>query len=180
MGIDQETVERVREFNRFYTDILGLINQHILQSGFSLTEARILYELSTQGSVTANQLAARLKIDKSYMSRILAKFARDELITKKMSEEDNRALLLELTTKGNDMTAELRTLAPEELKRRVRSYRRSLCCRNRPVDFEFARSRTARVTPRLLPISNWRYTNGSMGSHPNNGRPILRRAWIRC
>lgn len=107
MGIDQETVERVREFNRFYTDILGLINQHILQSGFSLTEARILYELSTQGSVTANQLAARLKIDKSYMSRILAKFARDELITKKTSEEDNRALLLELTTKGNDMTAEL-------------------------------------------------------------------------
>jgi DNA-binding MarR family transcriptional regulator len=82
----------------------GVINQHILQSGFSLTEARILYELSTQGSVTANQLAARLKIDKSYMSRILAKFARDELITKKMSEEDKRALLLELTTKGNDMT----------------------------------------------------------------------------
>lgn len=107
MGIDQKAVEKIREFNRFYTGILGLINQHILQSGFSLTEARILFELSVQGGATANRLAAQLGIDKSYLSRILSKFARDGLITKKSSDQDNRALLLELTPKGDRMTAEL-------------------------------------------------------------------------
>jgi len=107
MGFDQDMVADIRQFNRFYTDILGLIDQDILDSGFSLTEARILYELSLAGVATANQIASQLRLDKSYMSRMVAGFVRAGLVTRRVSEQDNRALLLELTEKGKKTMAEL-------------------------------------------------------------------------
>ena len=107
MGFDQNMVADIRQFNRFYTDVLGLIDQDILDSGYSLKEARFLYELSAQGAATANQIATQLRLDKSYMSRIVAGFVHDGLVARKTSEQDNRALLLALTEKGRKAAAEL-------------------------------------------------------------------------
>jgi DNA-binding MarR family transcriptional regulator len=85
-----EIVSRIRGFNRFYTNILGLLDMHILNSGYSLTEARILFDLNETERCTANTLSAKLKIDKSYLSRILARFEKNGLISKEVSCDDSR------------------------------------------------------------------------------------------
>lgn len=94
-------INNIREFNRFYTNILGLIDKHILDSDYSLTEARILFELNEIGCCKANTLSAKLNIDKSYLSRILARFERKGLISKTISSADNRANFIELTEQGS-------------------------------------------------------------------------------
>lgn len=103
MDTNNQIINYVRGFNRFYTNILGLLDRHILDSDFSLTEARILFELYEIGSCTANALSARLNVDKSYMSRIIAGFEKKGLITKTMSSEDNRANYIVLTGHGNQI-----------------------------------------------------------------------------
>ena len=98
---NSEVINYIRGFNRFYTNILGLLDQHILNSNFSLTEARILFELNEVGRCTANMLSTRLSIDKSYLSRIIVRFEKDGLILKTVSSEDSRANFIELTAQGN-------------------------------------------------------------------------------
>ena len=100
MTADGNKINDIREFNRFYTNILGLLDRHILNSEYSLTEARILFELNELGECTANSLSAKLNVDKSYMSRIIGGFEKKGLITKKESPEDNRAFYIELTEEG--------------------------------------------------------------------------------
>lgn len=68
-----DLITEIRGFNRFYTNILGLLDQHILDSGYSLTEARVLFEISKTERCTANQLCSSLKVDRSYMSRMIIK-----------------------------------------------------------------------------------------------------------
>ncbi len=93
-------ISDIRGFNRFYTNILGLLDKHILESDFSLTEGRILFELQEIGPSMANTLSQRLNIDKSYLSRILAKFEMNGLIEKEVSGDDSRAYVIRLSEKG--------------------------------------------------------------------------------
>ena len=65
-----DIITEIRGFNRFYTKILGLLDQHIIDSGYSLTEARIIFEISKTDTCTANQLCSVLGIERSYMSNI--------------------------------------------------------------------------------------------------------------
>ncbi|GAB6107759.1 bifunctional helix-turn-helix transcriptional regulator/GNAT family N-acetyltransferase [Fusibacter bizertensis] len=102
MGKNIAKINSIRRFNRFYTNVLGLVDQHILDSNYSLTEARILFELNEIGRCMANTLSARLNIDKSYLSRIIARFEKNGLISKEISSDDNRANFIELTEKGID------------------------------------------------------------------------------
>jgi len=95
-----DLITSIREFNRFYTNILGLLDQYILDSDYSLTEARVLFELNTTPKCTANTLSTQLKIDKSYISRIITNFENNKLIRKKSSSEDNRISYIILTKKG--------------------------------------------------------------------------------
>ncbi len=97
--IDQ-VVSEVRNFSRFYTNIIGLLNQNILDSPYSLAEARILLEIKKTKDCTANVLVDKLDIDRGYMSRILASFETRGLITRQNSIEDGRKLYLHLTQKG--------------------------------------------------------------------------------
>jgi len=76
---------KIRSFNRFCTNISGLLNLHISDSDFSLTEARVLLEIGRTSQRTANELGNKLKIDRSYMSRILKGFERKKFITKTQS-----------------------------------------------------------------------------------------------
>jgi DNA-binding MarR family transcriptional regulator len=78
-------INKIRSFNRFYTNILGLLNQHMLGSGYSLTEVRVMLEISKINHCTANALATQLDIDRSYMSRIINNLEKNELITKAQS-----------------------------------------------------------------------------------------------
>ena len=90
-----------RAFNRFYTSLLGLLDRHYLDSEFSLTEVRILYELNNASNgITASELAGSLPLDKGYLSRILQQFEKQLLVTKKKSPQDGRSVILRLTDKG--------------------------------------------------------------------------------
>ncbi len=102
-----DIVTEIRGFNRFYTNILGLLDQHILDSGYSLTEARVLFEISKTELCTANQLCASLGVDRSYMSRIIRKFEKDGLIDRQADRTDNRNRKIRLTKKGMDLFHEL-------------------------------------------------------------------------
>jgi DNA-binding MarR family transcriptional regulator/GNAT superfamily N-acetyltransferase len=95
-----EQIEKVRSFNRFYTRHIGLLNEGLLESEFSLTEARVLSELAHRGSVTAADLGRELGLDAGYLSRLLKRFDSQGLIQRSPSQEDRRQYLLTLTEKG--------------------------------------------------------------------------------
>ena len=95
-----DTITEIRGFNRFYTDILGLLDQYILDSGYSLTEARVIFEISKSKHCTANQLCAALDIDRSYMSRMITKFEKTGLLSRRVSQLDSRNIEISLTEKG--------------------------------------------------------------------------------
>ncbi len=93
-------IESIRSFNRFYTDIIGLLDRYILNSKYSLPEVRILFELYHQPGSTAKKIMDSFHIDKGYLSRILVKFRKTKLIVTKTAATDGRSVLLELTGKG--------------------------------------------------------------------------------
>ena len=100
-------IKAVREFSRFYTNIIGLLNHHLPDSPFTLPEARILYELNQHQPCTASHLLETLSMDRGYMSRIVAHFEKKKIITRKRSGEDGRAYFISLTATGKKMFASL-------------------------------------------------------------------------
>lgn len=104
---DDYIISEVRNFSRFYTNILGLLNQGLLDSPYSLTEVRILLEIDRIKDCSANALTEKLNIDRGYMSRILNRFEADELIKRENSPHDGRVLILCLTPKGKKVLSTL-------------------------------------------------------------------------
>jgi len=98
----QETITEIRNFNRLYTNVLGLLDRHILASDYSLAEARTLFEIRRSEPCSANKLSGLLLIDRSNMSRILSKLERQGLIMRSLSETDNRVHLIKLTNQGHE------------------------------------------------------------------------------
>jgi DNA-binding MarR family transcriptional regulator len=93
-------VAAVRRFSRFYTRQLGLLEEGLLRSAFSLTEGRVLYELATRPQLTASELGRDLGIDPGYLSRILKDFEKRGFVTRSASPDDGRLALLQLTGSG--------------------------------------------------------------------------------
>jgi DNA-binding MarR family transcriptional regulator len=96
----QEQINEIRDFNRFYAKMIGLLDKTFLDSEYSLTEVRVLLEVYKQSGILANDIMNTLQIDKGYLSRILKKFKKKKMITKKQSDTDGRAIYLELTQFG--------------------------------------------------------------------------------
>jgi DNA-binding MarR family transcriptional regulator/GNAT superfamily N-acetyltransferase len=103
---DQE-VAAVRAFNRFYTRKLGVLDQQLLKSPFSLSEARVLYELAYREGLSAKEIGAELGLDAGYLSRIVQNFDENGLITRNPLPADRRQYLLGLTAKGRQVFAKL-------------------------------------------------------------------------
>jgi len=104
-------VHTVRRFNRFYTNILGLLNHHLLDSDFSLPEARVLYELTNNKDLTAKKLIEELKMDPGYLSRLLKRLEKQGLLLRVQSKEDGRVYQLHLTDKGKKTFSKLDKLS---------------------------------------------------------------------
>src|SRR5258708_5368027 len=100
-------IAAVRRFNRFYTQKIGVLQEALLRSPFSLAEVRVLYELAHRDGATATWLAAQLELDPGYLSRILAGFRRQGLIDRTPSPQDGRQSLISLTPAGRDAFAPL-------------------------------------------------------------------------
>jgi DNA-binding MarR family transcriptional regulator/ribosomal protein S18 acetylase RimI-like enzyme len=90
----------IRRFNRFYTREIGVLDGNLLQSGFSLAEARILYELAHTPEIAATDIGEKLNLDRGYLSRMLRSFQRKRLISRKTDATDMRRSHLSLTEKG--------------------------------------------------------------------------------
>jgi DNA-binding MarR family transcriptional regulator/N-acetylglutamate synthase-like GNAT family acetyltransferase len=110
-----QRIEAVRRFNRFYTKQIGVLREGLLGSPFSLTEARILYELAHHEKTTATGLGSELGLDAGYLSRLLRSFKKKGLIDKRVSEADGRQNLLTLTDKGKEAFEVLNTRSHNEV-----------------------------------------------------------------
>jgi DNA-binding MarR family transcriptional regulator/N-acetylglutamate synthase-like GNAT family acetyltransferase len=126
-----QPVDAVRGFNRFYTQRIGVLTEEYLKSPFTLTEARVIYELALREETTATGLHRELGLDAGYLSRILRGFKKRGLIDKRASETDRRQNVLRLTAQGqqafafldshskNDIEAMLNKMRVEDQKRLV-------------------------------------------------------------
>jgi len=110
-------VRGVRHFNRFYTRKIGVLRRGLAGSSLSLTEARVLYELSHRAESTATSLGAELDLDAGYLSRILRSFQRHGWIHRKTASDDGRRRLLALTRAGRAAFAPLDARSNEEVRR---------------------------------------------------------------
>lgn len=109
MPIDSpdDQIAAVRAFNRFYTRKLGVLDQHLGQSPFSLSEARVLYELAHRDDLAAKEIGNELGLDAGYLSRIVQSFDEKGLITRTPLPADRRQYQLSLTAKGRQAFAKL-------------------------------------------------------------------------
>ncbi|HEX6480164.1 MAG TPA: bifunctional helix-turn-helix transcriptional regulator/GNAT family N-acetyltransferase [Ktedonobacteraceae bacterium] len=113
--LSEERIGIVRQFNRFFTRQIGVLREGLLHSPYSLTDARILFELGQNDQVTASRLGRELGLDAGYLSRILAHLEQQGLLEKVRSENDGRQLLLSLTAAGRDAFALLDQRSREEV-----------------------------------------------------------------
>ncbi|CAN7322820.1 bifunctional helix-turn-helix transcriptional regulator/GNAT family N-acetyltransferase [Rhizobium rhizogenes] len=94
------TIDAVRDFNRFYTNFLGVLNKAYLDSSYTLTDARVLFEIGSHGGIAASTLTRDLHLDPAYLSRILKRFREDGLIETKPDPSDLRSQIITVTDKG--------------------------------------------------------------------------------
>jgi DNA-binding MarR family transcriptional regulator/GNAT superfamily N-acetyltransferase len=110
-------VQAVRHFNRFYTRRIGVLQEGLLESELSLTEARVLYELARRKAATATEVGGELGLDPGYLSRILKSFRKRGWLERAPAKGDARRRLLSLTRSGRAAFAPLDGRSNEEVRR---------------------------------------------------------------
>lgn len=111
-----ELVAQVREFNRFYTRIIGLLQEGLLRSQYTLTEVRVLFELSQRDGTEVTDLRRTLDLDAGYLSRMLAKLDADGLVVRQRSAGDARRQTAALTDRGRAVFAELDARSSDQVR----------------------------------------------------------------
>lgn len=109
-------IDRVRRFNRFYTQKIGVLHEGLLDSPFSLTEVRVLYELAHRERPVASEIGRDLGLDPGYLSRMLRNFRNKGLIDRKPSKQDGRQRIIRLTEQGKAVFAPLNERARDEIR----------------------------------------------------------------
>ena len=116
MPISAEQIARVRAFNRDYTRRIGVLSQGLLDSPYSLTEVRVMYEIAHRSGVTAAELADELDLDRGYLSRLLKGFETKKLLARAASADDGRRQHLRLTPAGLRVFEPLERRSQEQVK----------------------------------------------------------------
>ncbi len=106
-GPTQAQVTQVRAFNRFYTNVIGVLHDMYLDTPYTLTESRLLYEIAKHGTVEVSWLRQALDIDAGYLSRVLSRFESDGLVTRHRSAADARRQEIRATDAGRGAVTEL-------------------------------------------------------------------------
>ena len=109
-------IEKIRRFNRFYTQRLGTLNEGLLDSPLTLTQVRVLYELAQDLDSSAVDLCRRLDLDPSYLSRILCDFSERGWVERTPSSEDARKNTITLTSAGRDVFEPLNEASRQQLE----------------------------------------------------------------
>jgi DNA-binding MarR family transcriptional regulator/GNAT superfamily N-acetyltransferase len=121
MAAIDDRVASVRAFNRFYTGIIGLLGEGLLDTPYSLTEARIVFELAQRDTTEVSELRRVVGVDAGYLSRLLSRFEADGLVARERSSTDGRRQVVKLTSAGRRTfrtldartAADVRTLVSE-------------------------------------------------------------------
>lgn len=98
-----QQINMIRQFNRQYTQALGILNKHTFDMELTYPEGRVLIELADRAPVTPMLLSKRLGLDKSYTSRIIKQLEKKGILSKKRSKQDMRSVELQLTTHGQEI-----------------------------------------------------------------------------
>jgi DNA-binding MarR family transcriptional regulator/GNAT superfamily N-acetyltransferase len=115
VGEEREAVGVIRSFNRFWTEEIGLLNAGLLDTPYSLTEARIIFELAHVDAAELADLRAQLGVDSGYLSRIMNRFKADGLVDAGPSPSDGRRQLVRLTGRGRAVFAMLDARSSAEI-----------------------------------------------------------------
>jgi DNA-binding MarR family transcriptional regulator/GNAT superfamily N-acetyltransferase len=115
MSTTVTAAKKVRRFNRFYTQRMGLLNSGLLESPFSLSEVRVLYEIAHRSRPTAKVIAGELQLDEGYLSRLLRGLRQRGLITTRAAPHDRRERWIALTSRGRNAFSVLDDRATREI-----------------------------------------------------------------
>lgn len=115
-------VEAVRRFNRLYTRQIGLLSSRFLDSSYSLTEGRVLYELAHAPEMTVSELSLLLGLDAGYLSRVVGRFVQQGLVAREASVRDGRQRVLRLTEVGAATVASLEGRSAAEIRHVLSAY----------------------------------------------------------
>lgn len=105
--IGDDEIEQIRAFNRFYTNRIGVLDRAFMDTPYTLTEARVIYELAAQGTTSASRLTEELSLDPAYLSRLLKSFTDTGLLETTRDPADGRGRLLQLTLRGRAVATDL-------------------------------------------------------------------------
>ena len=114
-----DPIETIRAFNRFYTNRIGVLDRAYLDTPYTLTEARVIYELAARGTTSASELTEELSLDPAYLSRLLKTFVGKGFVDARKDPADGRGRLLALTEKGRAVAADLATRSRESIARLI-------------------------------------------------------------
>ncbi len=115
LGPTQAQVAQVRAFNRFYTNVIGVLHDMYLDTPYTLTESRLLFEIARLGTVEVSWLRQALDIDPGYLSRVLGRFESDGLVTRHRSAADARRQEIRATEAARGAVAELDARAATQI-----------------------------------------------------------------
>ena len=113
----EPAIAAVRRFTRFYTRQIALLNEGLLDTPYTLAEARVLYELAHRGPVAARDIGGDLGLDAGYLSRILKGFETSGLLSRTAATDDARRAMLTLTEAGQAAFAPLDRASAEQVER---------------------------------------------------------------
>ncbi|MBL0937904.1 MAG: MarR family transcriptional regulator [Gemmatimonadaceae bacterium] len=116
-AIPADQIQAVRAFSRFYTRFVGALNEGLLSSPFSLTEARLIYELASRGRADAVTLSADLGLDSGYLSRVIGRLTEQGIVSRSASPEDGRVKSLALSSAGEATYAQLNAASNAQIER---------------------------------------------------------------
>ncbi len=112
---ENQAIVAIRAFNRFYTNVIGVVDRHILESPYSLTEVRILWEIDHAPGTNARAIREKLSVDEGYLSRTISRLVEKGLVRKRRSPADARVFELSLSAKGRRIFSGLNRKAGEEI-----------------------------------------------------------------
>lgn len=110
-----EIVKSVRDFNRFYVNLIGVLQNNMLDLQYSLTESRIIFEIGNGKEITARKLKDLLFIDEGYLSRLINNLVKNEMINKSQSKVDRRIHILTLSAKGQHLLDEINSKSDKQV-----------------------------------------------------------------
>ncbi|MFG2089752.1 MULTISPECIES: GNAT family N-acetyltransferase [unclassified Spirillospora] len=116
MAVTDGDIGTVRSFNRFYTGVIGVLGEGLVQTPYSLTEARVIFELAQRDDTEVLALRRALDLDAGYLSRMLARFEADGLVGRERAPGDARRQIVRLTPRGREVFAMLDERSVAEIR----------------------------------------------------------------